>query len=284
MPKVCTKCGIEKDIDLFSKNSKTKDGLRSECKECQSKYNKSPQGKAAFKKYNNSPKGKAALYKAIKKWQKTPKGKVCSEIYQKRWRESPEGKDWWYKYNRSYEEKLRKQAWRESPEGKAIIKAWRESPEGKFSLKISRKKYYNSPEGKSYREKYYNSPEGKSAIYNGINKYQKTPKGRMAISRTRHKRRKNGKFVENTLTADEWEQILQEQNYECLHLYPSCKGKFTKDNKPTKDHKIPLSKGGGLTRENVQALCSKCNNKKLAKADPDYIKYLSKNVRRVLSN
>lgn len=38
MTKVCNKCGIEKDITLFSKNKKCKGGYRTDCKECQKRY------------------------------------------------------------------------------------------------------------------------------------------------------------------------------------------------------------------------------------------------------
>lgn len=36
--KVCTKCGIEKPLDQFVKNSNKPDGLSPQCKECKHKY------------------------------------------------------------------------------------------------------------------------------------------------------------------------------------------------------------------------------------------------------
>ena len=36
--KVCTKCGIEKPLDQFAKNSSKPDGLSPQCKECKHKY------------------------------------------------------------------------------------------------------------------------------------------------------------------------------------------------------------------------------------------------------
>lgn len=38
--KVCSKCGLEKDIDEFSKHKSKRDGLRSYCKTCQSRKNR----------------------------------------------------------------------------------------------------------------------------------------------------------------------------------------------------------------------------------------------------
>jgi 5-methylcytosine-specific restriction endonuclease McrA len=42
---------------------------------------------------------------------------------------------------------------------------------------------------------------------------------------------------------------------------------FTKKRFPTRDHIVPCSKGGGLTFENVQALCHSCNSTKRDKLD-----------------
>lgn len=36
--KICSKCKVEKDVDEFNKNKSTRDGLRTECKECRFAY------------------------------------------------------------------------------------------------------------------------------------------------------------------------------------------------------------------------------------------------------
>ena len=38
--KVCNKCGKEKPISEFSKNSRKRDGLQTACKECMAEYNR----------------------------------------------------------------------------------------------------------------------------------------------------------------------------------------------------------------------------------------------------
>lgn len=40
MTKICSKCGIEKELSCFSKDRKTKDGFAYRCKECDKEYKK----------------------------------------------------------------------------------------------------------------------------------------------------------------------------------------------------------------------------------------------------
>lgn len=40
MTKICSKCGIEKELNCFSKDQKTKDGFAYRCKECDKEYKK----------------------------------------------------------------------------------------------------------------------------------------------------------------------------------------------------------------------------------------------------
>lgn len=61
--------------------------------------------------------------------------------------------------------------------------------------------------------------------------------------------------------------IIEQQNNRCN----VCGKRFTVEYPPTTDHIIPLSRGGGLTFENVQALCKSCNSKKQTKIDPQFI-------------
>ena len=62
----------------------------------------------------------------------------------------------------------------------------------------------------------------------------------------------------DTLTGPEWKQILVDQGGLCA----KCKGRFNSKFIPTRDHILPLIKGGYLTRENTQALCRGCNTSK----------------------
>jgi 5-methylcytosine-specific restriction endonuclease McrA len=84
--------------------------------------------------------------------------------------------------------------------------------------------------------------------------------------------RANGKRREydpsmDTLTGEEWRAIIREQKGACAH----CQRLFTSKFVPTRDHIIPLSAGGYLTRNNTQALCRGCNARKGAKIPSELI-------------
>jgi len=58
----------------------------------------------------------------------------------------------------------------------------------------------------------------------------------------------------------DWDNLKKQHDYRCL-----CCGKKEPAIKLTKDHIIPLSKGGSNNISNIQPLCIKCNNKKWIK-------------------
>jgi 5-methylcytosine-specific restriction endonuclease McrA len=114
-------------------------------------------------------------------------------------------------------------------------------------------------------KKYYE--KNTDRIKERIKKYSKTPQGKLVNHKAGNKRRSIGKIVENTLTLKQWNKILKLQDNRCN----ICKRKFGNRLLATQDHIIPLSKGGGFTFENIQALCKSCNSTKQAKLDKSFI-------------
>jgi 5-methylcytosine-specific restriction endonuclease McrA len=89
-------------------------------------------------------------------------------------------------------------------------------------------------------------------------KYYESKKGMLCKLKKRLKRKENINNVICTLTNEEWLEILDYFNYHCAY----CNRKFDKKNKPTKDHIIPITKGGSHTKENIVPACLLCNVRK----------------------
>ena len=103
-------------------------------------------------------------------------------------------------------------------------------------------------------------------LYSALNKEKQAKRYASYYSRNRHalilkshQRRREYDPSLDTLTGEEWKQILRDQGGACL----GCGGKFNSKFIPTRDHHIiPFSKGGYLTKENTAALCRPCNSRK----------------------
>ena len=124
-------------------------------------------------------------------------------------------------------------------------------------IQRSQEYYYNNKDKVLKRIREY-SEKNRDKILERIKIYQKTPQARAVQARSRHRRYSREKESECTLTDQQWQTILQEQNNKCA----ICGKPFNKSRYPTRDHIVPLSLGGGLTFENVQALCHTCNSSK----------------------
>jgi 5-methylcytosine-specific restriction endonuclease McrA len=80
-------------------------------------------------------------------------------------------------------------------------------------------------------------------------------------AKSHHRRRQRLAATPCTLTADEWAEILRLQDNRCA----ACRKKFNRRRPPCKDHIVPVSQGGGMTLENIQACCRSCNSIKYTK-------------------
>jgi len=110
-----------------------------------------------------------------------------------------------------------------------------------------------------YKRKY--REENKDNILDKARKYNKTENGKATKQRATYKRRIIIKNTINNLTSEEWLNILKEHNFKCVY----CGVCFDENNLPTRDHIIPISKGGDNTKNNIVPSCRNCNSKKYNK-------------------
>jgi 5-methylcytosine-specific restriction endonuclease McrA len=133
-----------------------------------------------------------------------------------------------------------------------------------------------------YREKYperaveykrkYNEEHTKEHVeYNRRWNAEHPDEFKIICARRNHKRRAREEVTTADLTAAQWKIIIEQQGNRCAH----CGCEFTADTMATKDHIIPVSKGGDLTFTNVQALCLPCNARKRDRLESE-LEYLKR--------
>ncbi len=74
---------------------------------------------------------------------------------------------------------------------------------------------------------------------------------------TTNRRRARKLAAGGTHTEEQWQSLKAFYNHKCL-----CCGKREPEIRLTRDHVIPLTKGGTDSIDNVQPLCARCNSKK----------------------
>lgn len=165
-------------------------------------------------------------------------------------------KDYFHEYNKVYYQNNRDRIVEQ------VKKYYRENL---THIKISKKEHYlnNYEHYKEYRKKYYSENKEKllehSKEYGKI--YNKTEHARYLRLAKDQRRRSLERNLPSTLTRDEWIDILSQQSNKCAR----CGKEFCDNIKPQQDHIIPVVKGGGYVKENIQALCKSCNSSKGAK-------------------
>lgn len=180
---------------------------------------------------------------------------IVRKPYQKLWRQTEKGKESGRKKAKKYSQ---------TKKGKACKKRYSQTEKAKETVK----KYQQLYLYKEYVKKYKQTEEYKKSQH----KYTQTEKGKFTAARRDAKRRERVSDAPNTLTLEQWNQILTKQNNCCNGCNTSFKSIL-----PTKDHVIAVTNGGGLTKDNTQALCKSCNSIKGGRTMSYLIKRLQLN-------
>jgi hypothetical protein len=289
----CNKCQRELPLTNFYKGRDSYLGVRSMCIECgkvtSKEYRKTENGKNVNRKsakkyyytangrkkreyYNKSGKRKSNLLNRVDYYDKLsnkPITKICvvckNELPFSCFRKMVGGK-----YNlrsncKECDTRLAKE-YKETEHGKEVTDRYRKSDRYKQLARINNAKFAKTEKYINYHKQYKKTEKSKQKERERAKlpeykerkkKYYKTEKGKAEVARWGHRRRVRDKSVPATLTLVEWEQIKKRYKYKCVYC--------GKKEKLTRDHIIPLSKGGGLTKENVVPACKSCNSSKLNK-------------------
>lgn len=98
-------------------------------------------------------------------------------------------------------------------------------------------------------------------------RYEKGRRKRLEINKT-----------EGTHTIEEWENLLKEHDYICY--YCGCKLKTERNyrgkDKATRDHKIPITRGGTDNIDNIFPSCRSCNSSKGNMTEEEFKEYLNR--------
>ena len=106
MMKACSKCGKIKSAEGFFRNRRKRDGLQSQCKICQRKYQQSEKYKQSKQQYQQSEKFKQSKrkYRQSEKYKQSKRQYEQSEKYKQsrqQYRQSERGKQYRQQYRQS---------------------------------------------------------------------------------------------------------------------------------------------------------------------------------------
>lgn len=131
-------------------------------------------------------------------------------------------------------------------------------------IAYNRKHYFeNYEESMAYQEKYRNAHRDEMRAKDKA--YCKANPGKVRNNLSRYRARK-AKAPINDLTVAQWEEILIAYNNRCVYCPDTCWRCRQHKHALTKDHIIPLSKGGAHTARNIVPACRSCNAKKWNRA------------------
>ncbi len=85
--------------------------------------------------------------------------------------------------------------------------------------------------------------------------WRRSERGKEARRTIQKKRKTSLRGVEATLTTDEWRETLSDYGNHCVYCNQ-------KSDKLQQDHIVPVSRGGGHTKDNVVPACGSCNSSK----------------------
>lgn len=149
----------------------------------------------------------------------------------------------------------REQAKKHRERNIANSKEWYEANKEKVKERVKKYRTKNKEWYKDYQKKWVK--ENPDKVLDKQRRWTKTEKGKQIISQRNHNRKALIRGAKGKHSSKEWIAMKKKHDYTCLHC-----GKREPEIKLTRDHVVPISKGGNNDILNIQPLCKSCNSKK----------------------
>lgn len=246
LTKICGKCKreLEATIENFYKQKDGALGFASTCKDCRKAQDR--------KHYQDNRETYLAQFRKYNKAHREEQAEYSRQYRLDHPNEVKNAKKQWYFENKEHCNRKSK----ENREGK--IEHYRAFSRTYWKLHAEtqhkKQKEYRAQNADyiSIKQKeYWANNKDKLSQKNRLWREQNPDKDAEVRTRAYIKRRILEKGVTNTLTAKEWTAILNLFGNSCAY----CGSKDS----ITRDHVVPLSKGGGMEEKNVIPACRKCN-------------------------
>ena len=251
--KRCGHCRTTLPLENFAKNSSMIDGLQHYCrmcsKEAKRKYRQSDKSKLTEQRYDRRP--------SLAKYTKSEKFK----IQQQRYHQSEKGKATarlsMQRRRKTEKVKLYGQQYRRSEARKLSVRRYDKSEKGK----ITKRRIAQSDNAREYQRDFRKA--NKESFANYIREWLRTTEGKEYIARRNFHRRSSvlRTPVKQLLNSAQWREIKLKFHNACAY----CGIPESSSVKLTRDHLIPVTKGGLHTKENIVPACQPCNARKGAK-------------------
>jgi len=258
--KKCTKCGRELPAtnEFFYRDSRTKDGFVSRCKECRDTADKErrlrdhEKCKQRRKELYDPEKAKinSAIYRENHKEELKAKKKQYyeehrEEILEQKKKYHQENKEHRNEYNRKYAE-----------ENKERLKEYSRIRYEKERDKIleQHKLYYLKKREEILIQVAEYRKNNKNKIYESNKRYYQTLAGMESQRKASHRRKARERDLKATLTLEQWQA--------CVDCFDNTCAYCGKEKKLTQDHFVPVVKQGTYTVDNILPACRSCNSSK----------------------
>ena len=248
--KRCGHCRTTLPLENFAKNRSMIDGLQHYCrmcsKEAKRKYRQSDKSKLTEQRYDRRP--------SLAKYTKSEKFK----IQQQRYHQSEKGKATarlsMQRRRKTEKVKLYGQQYRRSEARKLSVRRYDKSEKGK----ITKRRIAQSDNAREYQRDFRKA--NKESFANYIREWLRTTEGKEYIARRNFHRRSSvlRTPVKQLLNSAQWREIKLKFHNACAY----CGIPESSSVKLTRDHLIPVTKGGLHTKENIVPACQPCNARK----------------------